>query len=306
MGGALAAADLAPEPDVPDKPERIDAEHGRHLRGMPREVDPDERAQAYEAARGHADAEAAEQHDYQAEVPRFTRLWAEHEQRWPTPDRVGDVKADRSFRSDGGFYLAPDRNAEADAAISRIQEAEPEISADLRDMERDNSCGARLEGFAHRLKGPDRLKEKLAEALVSGSPDATPAEVLRQLPDAIRYTLCVGPTDYTRAYYEVKGRLESAGYEMYQSRNSWSSPEYKGVNTRWVSSDGVRFEVQFHTPDSFHAKQHVTHTCYERLRNPLTSRSEARELHAFQRQVSLAIEIPEGATELPDFKKEGL
>jgi hypothetical protein len=46
---------------------------------------------------------------------------------------------------------------------------------------------------------------------------------------------------------------------MYQSTNYWGDPEYKGINTRWITRQGQRFEVQFHTPESFHAKQQVTH-----------------------------------------------
>ena len=52
---------------------------------------------------------------------------------------------------------------------------------------------------------------------------------------------------------------ENLGYEMCQSRNSWDDAEYKGINTRWVTEGGQRFEVQFHTPESFHARQYVTH-----------------------------------------------
>ncbi len=58
---------------------------------------------------------------------------------------------------------------------------------------------------------------------------------------------------------------------MYLSKNSWGNLEYKGINTRWVTRGGQRFEVQFHTPESFHAKQNITHVSYERIRNPLTS-----------------------------------
>jgi hypothetical protein len=92
---------------------------------------------------------------------------------------------------------------------------------------------------------------------------------------------------------------------MYYSRNWWTDPEYKGINTRWETKEGQRFEVQFHTPDSFHAKHRVTHTAYERIRNAATRRSELRELHAFQREVSSRIEVPDGAVDIPDFKKEG-
>ncbi|MGH3221343.1 MAG: hypothetical protein ACRDPY_22065, partial [Streptosporangiaceae bacterium] len=76
-------------------------------------------------------------------------------------------------------------------------------------------------------------------------------------------------------------------------------------NTRWVNQEGQRFEVQFHTPDSFHAKHHVTHAAYERIRDPRTRRAELRELHAFQEEVWALIEVPEGATEIPDYRKEG-
>jgi hypothetical protein len=306
-----------------------------------REVDPGERGRAYDAARAYADADAAEknaadaegdgkntadgkdgdgkdaadavaveQRDYRAEVPRFVRMWAEHQERWPGPqahatvDRTADPEG--SFRSDGGFYLSPERNAEAADAIGRIRATEPAVSADLRTAERENACGARLEGFDCRIKGDDRLKEKVAEGLATGSPDATPTELLRQIPDAIRYTFCVQPGSYTMGYYDITARLRSCGYEMYQSRNSWTNQEYKGVNTRWITQEGLRFEVQFHTPDSFHAKHHVTHDSYERLRNPITSRPELRELHAFQREVSSRVRCPEGATGIPDFNKEGL
>ena len=64
--------------------------------------------------------------------------------------------------------------------------------------------------------------------------------------------------------------------------------------------------MQFHTPESFHAKQNITHDSYERIRNPMTSRCESYvNCEAFQREVSSAIEIPEAATEIPDYKKEG-
>ena len=43
---------------------------------------------------------------------------------------------------------------------------------------------------------------------------------------------------------------------MIYSKNHWrDDPEYKGINTRWITPEGQRFEVQFHTAESFHAKQ---------------------------------------------------
>ena len=63
--------------------------------------------------------------------------------------------------------------------------------------------------------------------------------------------------------------------------------------------------MQFHTPESFHAKQNVTHSAYERLRNFLTSDAERGELEAFQREVSSRIEVPDAALDVPEYKKKG-
>ena len=135
--------------------------------------------------------------------------------------------------------------------------------------------------------------------------DQMALEPRQLIPDAIRYTFCLETENYARGYDDIQEQMESRGYEMYLSKNSWDDTEYKGINTRRVTPDGQRFEVQFHTPESFHAKQHVTHSAYEQLRNPRTGDEERLELEAFQREVSSWIRVPDGATDIPDFKKEG-
>jgi len=308
-------------PDQPDEPGR--AEHGDASRLTPtsRELpDPDERGRHYEAmcaaVSGETDEETspgsppdgAHQRNYWDEVPRLLELRADLDERWPDQRRAAaDRSADPpgSYRSDGGFYLGPEQYAETIAAFGRMREAEPRISAHVRATEQENGYGGWLEGFRFRLKGEDRFKEKVAEALDTIGPDAGPDELLAQVPDAIRYTFCLRSETYTQGYYNIKTQLEGLGYEMYQSRNSWDDAEYKGINTRWVAQDGQRFEVQFHTSESFHAKQYVTHDAYERIRNPLTSDEERDELEEFQRQVSSYVQVPDRATDIPEFKKKG-
>jgi hypothetical protein len=318
----VGSLDLSPDPEGADKPELAEVGGGGRRRAAREMPDPEERGRVYDAALAYANADAgaaagsgadsmADGQRYWAEVPRFLRMWADHVERWPEEQRTGTA-VDRSpdppgsYRSDGGFYLSPDRNDESDEGIDRVRQAETSISAAIRSVEQDNTAGAWLEGFECRLKGDDRLKEKIAEALTTSSPDATPADVLQQIPDAIRYTFCLSPDRYATGYYEIKEQLESSGYEMYRSKNSWTTAEYKGINTRWATPDGQQFEAQFHTADSFHAKQEITHGSYERIRNPLTSRPELVELHTFQREVSSRIQVPDDAAEIPDYKKEGL
>ncbi len=198
--------------------------------------DPDERERAYEATQAYVSVETREaspgqrpdesgRRSYWDQVPRLLDTWGDHQERWPADQQPAvDRSADPpgSYRSDGGFYLRPERHAEAVAAIGLVREAEPGISADVQRVEQENTQGGYLEGFKFRLKEDDRLKEKVAERL-EGEPDKTPTEILRHVPDAIRFTYCMRSETYTAGYYDIKEGLQSLGYEMYESRNSWNA-----------------------------------------------------------------------------------
>jgi hypothetical protein len=319
--------DLPDQPDEPGHPER--ASTGGADRPTPRRrelPDPDERGRAYEAMRARTIAETAgepsdattkSQHDQQAdrpaqrgyrdEVPRLMDMWTDHQTRWPTDRRTtADPSADTPapHQRDGESGQHSKRQAETAESTARVREAEPGLSGDAQAIERENKHGGWLDGFKHRLKDQDRLEEKVAEKL-GAEPRMAPSTALREVADAIRFTYCFQPDDYTRGYYDIRERFESRGHEMYYSKNYWADPEYKGINTRWVTGEGQRFEVQFHTPDSFHAKHEVTHLAYERIRDTSTSRTEKRELHAFQREVSSWLQVPDGAADIPDYRKEG-
>ena len=295
--------------DQPDEPRRAVHAHtdgpDRDRQGSRELPDPDERGRAYEAMRAHVSAEtpaedspgeradAGDRGSYWGEVPRFSKEWAEHEREW----------SERRREAAEGSGDRPELPAATAEAAGRIREAEPRLSADVQAIEQENKHGGWLEGFEHRLKGEDRLKQKIAEQMASEE-DQSAGEVLLRIPDVIRYTYCFTPENYTRGYYDIKERFEGRGYEMCYSKNYWTDPEYKGINTRWVTPEGQRFEVQLHTPESFHAKHHVTHLAYERIRDT-TSKAERRELRAFQSEVSSWIQIPDGAENIPDFMKEG-
>jgi hypothetical protein len=248
-------------------------------------------------------------HHYWDQVTRFTRMWTDHLHKWPK-DKQPTASVDRSqdppgsWRSDSNALLKAEVHAQTREAIGNVQQAERSTTGHVHDVERENVHGGWLEGLDFRLKGEDRLKEKVAEA-IRDNPDTTPEEVVRDIPDSIRYTFCIQAEDYTAGYWDVKERLEARGYEMYLSKNSWEDQGYKGINTRWKTPDDERFEIQFHTPESYHAKQEVTHQAYERARNPLTSKEELQELNAFQREVSSWIPVPRGATDIPAYRRKG-
>jgi hypothetical protein len=301
----VGSLDLPDQPDQPMRAMRTDAGGADGNTHRSRELpDPDERARAYEAARAHVSAETpaeaspdkrpdpGDQRGYWDEVPRFLEI---REKRWP---ERRNAEADRSGDQ-------PELRAITAEAVGRIRKAEPALSVEAQAIEPENKHSGWLAGFKHRLKGEDRLCEKIAEAL-EVEPQLTAAGALREIPDAIRYTYCFEPENYTRGYYDIKERYERRGHEMYYSQNHWTNPEYKGINTRWVTPEGQRFEVQFHTPESFHAKHQVTHLAYERIGDLATSDEERTELKEFQREVSSWVRVPDGAADIPNYQKEGL
>lgn len=84
--------------------------------------------------------------------------------------------------------------------------------------------------------------------------------------------------------------------------NHWSDQQYKGINSRWQAPDGGRFELQFHTRESYFAKEELTHSPYVRLRSPDTDWDEIPKLEEFQLMVSSAVPRPPGVERIPDYR----
>jgi hypothetical protein len=251
----------------------------------------------------------AVERDLWSEVPRFLRAWADHVFRWPAEWVAAAVDRSRdpagSWRGDGNQYLNPEQHAQAKDEIIKVRQREALLTEHMGETQRENSHGGWLEGLEHRRKGDDRLKEKIAEK-IEHEPGKTFDGVVRQISDAIRYTFCFESVNYSDGYWDVKQRLEERGHSMIYSKNHWrDDPEYKGINTRWVTPGGQRFEVQFHTAESCYAKQEITHKSYERLRNPLTQDDERQELGSFQQEVCSWITLPEGVTTITDYPWKG-
>ena len=234
-------------------------------------------------------------------VEHFEALWKAHLERWPEPDE-GPAAVDRSrpddppgsWRGAGDQYLAPEQNAQADRMIELLRRPEEAVTELLRKIQQDNPYGGHLVGLDHRLKGEDRLKEKIVDKM-GVKADTSPTDAARTINDAVRYTFCFSNDEYVRGHGDVRRRLELAGYKLTYSENHWlDDPQYKGVNSRWETPDGGRFELQFHTQESFYAKEVLTHPSYRRLRSTATSRAEERALMDYQRQVSAAVpQLPE-------------
>jgi hypothetical protein len=184
-----------------------------------------------------------------------------------------------------------------DRGCARVREIEEtNVTPAMRSIESEDPT-RHLVGLEHRLKGKDRIEEKVSHDMHKRG--VTAEEAFAAIKDTIRYTFCYPDDTYAGGVRADCARLKEAGFELADFRNSWKHEEYKGINSRWrVPENGQQFEVQFHTQASFEAKED-THTAYERLRTLPADHEEIRELRAYQQAVTAKIPIP---PEAPDVK----
>jgi hypothetical protein len=96
-------------------------------------------------------------------------------------------------------------------------------------------------------------------------------------------------------------QLKAEGFELLKLKNLWHADQYKGINSQWRRPDtGLRFEMQFHTPESHEAKE-LTHQAYERIRINTASPAEEREPEEFQRRANPCLAAPPGTDRITDF-----
>lgn len=234
----------------------------------------------------------------------------------PDPDlhaqSSGDVGPNGSSRREGR-ELTPERSRIADQALAKCYAAEGRgidgsygdygLTPAMRRIEAQLDHGRladETEKFA--LKDPERFKEKFAR-LIERYHGADPNELVSSIHDGVRYTFIFDFDHYAEGVETGQERLADAGYDHIATKPSWASDEYKGVNSQWRDpSTDVMFEVQFHTQESWEAKQ-KTHEAHKKIQAG-TSIEDVERLRAYQRTVSAEVRIPPGALEVQPYKKE--
>ena len=261
----------------------------------------DAKQQSVAAQRITADEQTAAD-TWNENVTKSRWLWAEYQRRWPPEERRPvDTSNDPpgSWRGEGRRFLDVADNSRVEAACDLIADREREnITPALRAIESQDP-DRHLIAFDRRLKGSDRIKEKVFDTVKERH--RSPEDAVSLTPDAIRYTFEYRESQYTRGVWADIGRLKEQGFELNKLRNFWSEDQYRGINSQWVDPEtGQRFELQFHTRISFEAKQ-LTHDAYKRLRTHQADRFEELVLEAFQRKVAADVPDPPGAADIPAY-----
>ena len=133
-----------------------------------------------------------------------------------------------------------------------------------------------LVGIDYRLKGRASLTRKMNTMFSEEGflLDDIPANIS----DALRYTQVFDPEDYARGMARTMASLQDEGYDVLKFKNYWGGDMYQGVNTVIRGPNGQVFELQFHTPQSFHTKEFITHKWYEAARKLPISHPDRKAL----------------------------
>jgi hypothetical protein len=236
-------------------------------------------------------------------VTELRAEWEEHEQRFPERSRLTPTaQSDGGWLADEDRGLTPEQNADASKACEDIRAEGKEVILPAMQRVEAADPDRHLAGLEHMLKGEDRLKEKIADELTA-KPELTISKAMDTVVDSVRFTFTYSQQRYAEGIPADVERLKSEGFELVKLKNLWTDDQYKGVNSQWRRPEtGLRFEVQFHTPESLAAKE-LTHKAYERIRSAV-SPEERREMKAYQRQVNALLITPPGTAEIKDFPEK--
>lgn len=164
------------------------------------------------------------------------------------------------------WYISPEKQEEADIRAKEIynhnQEIEPHITEQLQSFE---TSYAFLMEEDKKLKDPISLSRKLLN--IQKTDNLTLDEATFKLKDGLRYTYVIESDKYTNTTRNIIDSLNKQGYNTYTLKNTWNKEGYKGINATFIDNSGNKFEIQFHTEESFVEKTSLTHDVYEIYRN---------------------------------------
>jgi hypothetical protein len=148
-------------------------------------------------------------------------------------------------------------------------------------------AGAKLEGLSQRIKSTDSLARKIDQDAEQGY-QGDRKKAAEEISDANRYTIAVNDTDYADTLNSAVTAFEATGWKV-RVKNFWQSGDpYDGVNIK-AERDGIKVEVQVHTPKSYQTKEKALHDVYKEYR---VSTDDGFRRNAWDKMVGIAQRVP--------------
>jgi len=197
---------------------------------------------------------------------------------WATGGGGGEAGSSSRPRMADDVKPKAERSPEAVKQAERLRRdaeaVEPVVTSLMEGIAKSiNADFAKLDGkssLEQRLKSTDSLARKIdADAEKDHEGDREAAA--NAISDSVRYTLNVDDANYTDGVEKTIGALEETGWKVESVKNFWQAGDpYDGTNIK-ISKDGVKVELQLHTPQSHKIKEVDLHDTYEKYRVELNN-----------------------------------
>ena len=147
---------------------------------------------------------------------------------------------------------------------------EPEITKHIKAVAENTKLD--IQGLENRIKTKDSYLIKIRSNYEQGKTEY-------EIKDIIRYTYTSKPEDIVGKTQKAIDIGSKQGYNTIEVKNYWldKNNPYNGINTTVQASNGQKFEVQYHTDESYKIKEKM-HKDYEKWRLMDKSSYEAKEL----------------------------
>lgn len=167
---------------------------------------------------------------------------------------------------------------------------EPAVTATVKNVAK--KVGADMAGIEYRIKSKESYLRKIRS---NYNPNGNEYEVK----DILRYTYTASSDKLTEVTLKAIESYRNMGYNTDAIKNYWLNKRnpYNGINTIVKATNGQKFELQYHTPESYSVKD-AMHGLYEKWRVLDKSSLEAVELRKQMNQMSSCLEIPHNISEV--------
>ena len=222
----------------------------------------------------------------------------------PYKNRAGQIVVSGS-KSDNDFILLG-CEAQAQMAYNKARASEPAITMDM--LEIADELETSMDGLEYSVKTASSVKSKIErktdKAIKAGIRPKTDTEYVQETGDLIRYTQIVEHDRMAEAAKKTIQLLADKGYNVERVDNKYLNREgrYKAVHLDIASSQGIRFEMQIHSPETLAANK-ATHAMYEEWRRPDTPQPRKEQLFREIKAVYDALPVPKDIMTLANYDK---
>lgn len=167
---------------------------------------------------------------------------------------------------------------------------EPQITAHIKKVA--ENIGMDMAGLEYRIKGKESYLRKIAS---NYSPNGNEYEVK----DILRYTYTTTPEKLVESTLKSIETHQDMGYNTIEVKNYWldKNNPYNGINTTIQAQNGQKFELQYHTSESYSVKDAI-HGLYEKWRIMDKASPEAIQLRKGMFEQSSKLHVPERIEEV--------